>query len=751
MANEFLSSATTTCTCFAAIDELQQLTSRSLPDDGVQFSFRAADGLYQLSIIADASEFNWEELYLIMNQYGSVNERTGPWDFNWQDGNRPLVPTYRVTVDGRYLGLWYFQRVSLEDIAAKRFRGRMAFQLDTAGEHVLQLTPYRPVQIEWLSVVLERDPEDTLEPVAADLSEWARRCPTAQYADPACWAELRARLSSTHALYAEPLRGAFAWLDAKSPYIALDIPLLVAEYHLDGREDALDKALCALDSFVALEHWGNQAFEGYSQDGDMGAANTFFALAWALHALAPQLGAERRQRMLDKLRLQGERFTTQAMLTRDYWGGSLIQDHGWRALFGFGAGVILALGMLPEAERWASYIIPRVRRSLRAMPRDGVIPVYNYCSLYLYLEESLHFRNALLALTGEDAFDQAPFHAVIDYLMQVVRPDEHVMILESTMPLIGGNAFLNAMASKYGDGRAAYLQRQVLGTRQLNFTHPTQEVGYYYGSLWGLLTYDPGVSPIADPPVAKPLAHFVDSSLVTYHDSVDDVTLILRCGANPSYHAYRAASGPCDRMESAPGAGHFAVIVSTEPCLITPENGYKMVSLQRTCLLVDGKGQYGDVGYPMSLPSKQDRGAEIAFARWNEQTGCGWIRLVLTPSYPEEMGLALYTRDLLLYPGEKIICRDRVVASQPHHWSWLFQAKNDHSLTLDGLTATLGVDPFVRIAPNAGNMALRASAVPTPIVFSYSSACGFKANEHVRYDSVEATSAATIDFVLTWK
>jgi len=739
------------CPCVVALDDAQTTMAVPLPGEGAQYTFTAAEGLYQLSVVADAREFDWEELYLVLNTQGNVNERTGPWDFSFLDGNRPLVPTYRVTVDGRYLGLWYFQRVSIEDIAAKRFRGRMAFQLENAGEHVLELTPYRPLRIAWLSAVLERDPEDTLEPVTADLSDWLQRCPPAQWADPAYWQDMQQKLATTHAIFAESLQGAFAWMDKRDWFNATDVPFLLAQYYLQDNHAALEKAIRIIDEHVEKEHWGNQAFEGYSQDGDMGAANTFFVLIWAYHALGALLGEERRARMVEKLRLQGERFMTQAMLTRDYWGGSVIQDHGWRALFGFGGGVLYALGVLPEAQRWASYVIPRIRRSLRAMPRDGVIPIYNYCSLYLYLDESLQYRNALLALNGEDAYEQGPFYAVVDYLMQIVRPDEHLMVLEDTIPLIGGNAFLNVAASKNRDGRAAYLQQLVLGTPRTNFYHPTQENAYFYDCFWGLLTYDPTVPPITDPPQPAPLVHFPDSSLVCYHDTIDNVTLTLRCGASPSYHAYRTAAGPCDRMESAPGAGHFAVTLGTAPRLATPEGGYKMLSILRTCLLVDGHGQYGDIGYPMSLPSKQYRGAEITFARWDAQANYGWIRLTLTPAYPEEMGLALYTRDLLLYPGEKIVCRDRVVASQPHQWSWLFQGRNDGSLSLDGLTAIIGNDAPLRVTPHAGDLALHASIAITPVVFSYASASGFKRNQHARYDSLEATTAATVDFVLTWK
>ncbi|OPZ81041.1 MAG: hypothetical protein BWY76_03163 [bacterium ADurb.Bin429] len=496
-------------------------------------------------------------------------------------------------------------------------------------------------------------------------------------------------------------------------------------------------------------HWGNPREDGYGHDGDMGAAFVLRELAHAYHALGAELGEERRQRLLDKLRLQGDRFMANALLNRDYWGGSVMQDHGWRSLFAYADGVLHLLGVLPEVERWASYAVPRVRRSLDAMPRDGVIPLSNYCQLYLYLDDVMGYRDALLALTGEDIFDQPQFPRIIDYLMRVVRPQDHLMLLESTDPLIGGNAFLNAIAAKYKDGRAAALQQAVLTTSERPFYHPTQAFGFYLGALQGSQSYTPAV-PATPPEATEPLSYFADGGLATYRDPVDDVTLTVRCAPFAGFHAYRFAQGPCDRMGSAPGAGHFTVSLGTAPRLVTPDGGYKLQSAVRTCLLVDDRGQFGDVGYPMSIPSKRYRGEEIVFARWDNKENTGWIRLNLAPAYPEEYGLLSYSRDLLLYPGEHILCRDTVAADAPHRWSWLFQGKREIGVALDGLRAVFGDAPTLTIAP-LGIPALTARVEETPVVWSYASVSGFKVFEHVRYDSEDTTTFAQVEFVLTWK
>jgi len=712
--------------------------------DAISYTFASGPGLYQLSVIADAGDFDWDALYLVLNEFGNVSQRTGPWDFNLQDQNRPLVPAYWVALDGRRLGLWFFQRVSLEDMAARRFRGRMAF-LAEDGTHTLTLEPYRPMRLRWTAVLLEADPEDTLEPFTVS----SHNGPAARQADPAYWDDLRAKLATTHAAYAGPLRDAFAWVNAHKTPAPIHLPFLIARHRLEGDAAALAAALEVVDAAIARPHWGNPREDGYGHDGDMGAAFVLRALAHAYHALGAELGADRRQRLRDKLRLQGDRFMANALLNRDYWGGSVLQDHGWRALFAYADGVLHLLGVLPEAERWAAYAVPRVRRSLDAMPRDGVIPLSNYCQLYLYLDDVTGYRDALLALTGEDIFEQPQFPAIIDYLLRVVRPRDHLMLLESADPLIGGNAFLNAIAAQYGDGRAAALQQAVLTTGERPFYHTTQAYGFHLGALQGLQSYRPAVPP-APLPTPEPLSFFADGGLATYRDPVDDVTLTIRCAPFAGYHAYRRAQGPCDRMGQAPGAGHFTVSLGAAPRLVTPDGGYKLQSALRTCLLVDGRGQYGDIGYPMSIPARRHRGEEILFARWDLAEHAGWIRLNLAPAYPEDDGLLSYTRDLLLYPGAHILCRDTVAAAAPHRWSWLFQGKREIGVALDGRRAIFGGAPTLAISPR-GVPALTARIEETPVVWSYASSSGFTAFDHVRYESEEATAFAQVEFMLTWK
>ncbi|MFW6039369.1 MAG: hypothetical protein ACOC9P_02715, partial [bacterium] len=315
--------------------------------------FHAGAGLYQLSVIVDASEYNWEQTYVNLYEFHNKGQRTGPWDFELHT-NRPLIPAYWVHLDGRRLGMWFFQRVSLEDIAHKRFRGNTAFQIEKAGEHELKLVPYQPLGVRWISVKLEVDPEDGLEPLPASLKTASGNVPSSHWTTSEYWQGQQHKLETTHAAYRQPLRGAAEFaLTREHPghdqrvNPALDIPLLVAGERLGLIEGGIARAIELIDESVARPHWGKSNEDGYGHNGDMGAALLMRSLAWAIHIISAQeLGDARREQLLAKLAYQGDRFLEQALLTRDYWGGSLRQDHGWRSIWSFATAALLLHGIV---------------------------------------------------------------------------------------------------------------------------------------------------------------------------------------------------------------------------------------------------------------------------------------------------------------------------------------------------------------------------------------------------------------------
>lgn len=715
-----------------------------------------------MSVIADAKQFNWDELYVKLFKYGNKGQRTGPWDFDETNDNRPLMPSYWVSVDGRRIGLWFFQRVSLEDIERRRFRSKTAFHLASDGNHNIILEPYRPFVVEWLSARLEPDPEDRLLPPAG-LRHADGNVSAAKWSEETFWPEQRRRLETTHCIYCEPLRRSFDWVAGVKPdvpqdaarksAVAEDIQLLIAAHYLENRPGALEQALQILDQMTALPHWGNPREDAYSHNGDMGAGFTMRALAMALHMFGNRLGADRRKRLLDKLTLQGNRFFELALLNHDYWGGSLIQDHGWQSMFAFGTAALHLYGIIPEAELWLAYVIPRLDRALAAMPRDGVIPAGSYYTLAYYTEEASHYRNTLLELSGRDIFDAPEFRLIVPFVASVLKEDETVMLVGGhgdRHDLTSGGMFMNIMAAKHRDAVAAQISRAIAENRPKSFYHSRQMGNHYYGMLNAFMTYDPCVAPAPAVLARRHLLHFEDSCFVHYRDDALGVVLALRCGPLNGRHAYLHSLCSCDRLGDAPGAGHFALFLDGVPLLVTPEAGYCLHSFHRSCLLVDDNGQYGDIGYPMSLPDVRDRGEQIVGTRWNEATGKGLIRLDLKPAYPGELDMVAYQRDFIITGGRRIICRDHVVFNSPHRLAWLFHGKREYGVALDGLIGRFGKEPKVSLAPHPTGFAVQAALRETEIVWSYASTGGFKPFDYVRYDASRPLSCAVIDFELTW-
>ncbi len=755
-----------TCT----IGGTASLPVRRRGDEALCVRFHAPAGLYQLAVVADASRFNWEELYIPLTLYGNRGQRTGPWDFDLLRQHSPLVPSYWVELDGRRIGLWFFERVSLPDIESRRFRGKTAFHVRGAGEHELALTPYRPMEIEWMSARLEMDPEDRL--AALPCAARPAAMPAARWGQERFWGERRRALATTHSVYREPLRRAVDWLysekkmdlavdEGRKSSTAEDVLLLTAAHHLLGREGALARALELVEHFTAMPYWGNPKTDGYSHNGDMGAAQTFRPLATAFHALGGCMGDGLRDRLRAKLAHQGDIFMDQALLNRDYWGGSLLQDHGWTSLFAWGAGALSLYGVTPEAERWVSYVIPRLDRALAAMPRDGAIPHSSYFSLDYYTEEVMHYRNALRALTGRDVFDEAPFHPVIEWLHTVLDERECAQWLYGhgdRLPLTGGYAFLNAMTAKYGDARAARFHRLLLEPRAVHFYHSRQRSNHYHGLLSGFMEYDPeadrralGGAPETPGDGVAHLKHFPDSGVAHYRDDRLGAALALRCGPYAGRHAWLSSACPCDRLGDAPGAGHFVLFLSGQPLLVTPDSPYRLNTFLRSCLLVDGRGQYGDTGYPMSIPSFPMRGEEIESVQWDAAARAGRVRLNLRPAYPEELGMALYLREFVFTGERRILCRDEVLFDRPRQMAWLFQGQRERGVALAGLCAHFGRGPTLRVTPRrVEGPALTATLRETEVVWGYSSTAHFKPFDHVRYEGVEPARRGVMEFELTW-
>ena len=553
-------------TVVCAFDELTSVPIIDQTDGTRSFCFTGAPGLFQLSIFFDAAGFDWESLYVNLNAYHNENQRTGPWDFEMKTAT-PIVPSYWVTLDGQKLGLWYAQRVSLEDIANKRFRGRLAFDVRQAGEHRLELTPFKPVKVTWLAARLERDPEDHLQ-AGLQPRNPPSSLPAAAFANPDFWEAQQRKLATTHSLY-QPVFQAVLESVRNGAAPADGLPWLVAAYHLEGNAKARTHALSMVDHYLGLPAWGRPREDVYGHNGDIGGGATLRNMAFAYHMLGPELGADRQARLLKKLALQGDAFLTQALLMRDYWGGSLLQDHGWRAIADFGTAALQLWGVLPEADRWVAYVIPRLDRAIEAAPPEGTIPGSSYYSPWLYGQNIMWYRDALLARTGVDLLERPALRQIPAFMAAVYDEDKRAMYVVENgdkIRVYGSEHLLAAVAARFQDATAARLHCRMLESALDPVAHGGHQAEENTSLLWGFLAYDPAVALSAAPvkPVRQ-ISWYKDAGFVQYRNDEQAVALALRCGPWLGYHTQFEATGPCDQMECRPGMGHFALFIQGEP------------------------------------------------------------------------------------------------------------------------------------------------------------------------------------------
>jgi hypothetical protein len=749
------------CRCVSfLLQDLEQLPLHIYGNEAT-LHFAAAPGLYQFAAIADGSDFDWESLYINLFEDGNKGRRTGPWDFDLTNGNRPLVPAFRVTLDGEYLGLWFFQRISLADLQAKRFRGRMAFHIDCAGEHELRFTAYHENPLSWSLARLEGDPEDVLLPEVK--STFLSPPPAARWAEETFWQQkrklLRGAARDIFQQHLDPLfRNAIA--DPQPP--ASSIPFLLAAWRLDGNAAALESLEKAVENTVALPHWNNPHEDGYGHDGDMGAAMCLRHLAWIYRATEREnpFNAGLRERLLRKVLLQGNRFLQLALLNRDYWGGSVLQDHGWRSFFQFGDAVLHLLGIIPEAELWARYVLPRIDRSLQAMPRDGVIPPSSYCLPHNYLDVMAHYRDARLAFDGDDIYDRTPVEQIPQYLHAVLRAADGVWMTScrniggDTMPFFGGGLFWAQLAER-GNSLAGPLCRLSLQHTTLEGHDKHYQGGLHQSVLSTLLGTPAGnplwqeETPLPSPP---PVSYFADSGLVHYRDLRNDITFAVRCGPHHGYHAEAYATGPSDQMMIAPDSGHFILARGSHPFLTTPDFGYSLRTAFRSCLLIDGQGQNADVGYPMSIPSQPYCGGHIETVQWNEKAAQLRVALNLTRAYPKDLGVLFYTREFFIDP-KVLLVRDEISLDERRRLSWYFQSKREYGIAINetDLSAQIGGANGFLLRATAPELPLQISRHETEVVWSYVSNSGFRPFDHVRYETQKKDRHALVEFRFNWQ
>ncbi len=612
-------------------------------------------GLYALTVEADARQFAWEDLYIVFNWYGNKDQRTGPWDFNETQDNRPVMPAYWVVLDGRRLGLWYFNRLSVEQVAQQRCRGELGFRITHPGRHRLEFIPYRPFAIEWTQVHLLPEPHDRLQPMDDLPSDLIGRLLPPVMPDNRFTQGFRDSVAFAKQQVNTKRNSGF------------QLPILAAAWRWTGDAEASAAARQVIQRYLDLPVWGNPREDGYGHNGDMAAATPLFGMAVALRWMGDEL-ADLRPRILAKLEKQGDTFLEMAWLHRGYWGGSILQDHGFVSFAWFACAAYCLHDILPAARHWLAFAVPRMQRTLAAMPRDGVVPATSYHRIWMYVDKLVLFRELHLLATGHDIHQHEAIRAIPRAARACFVPQRLAFAFPSSRGdftlFDGAQAFLAQLAQ---DDDAAWLLDQFFADENLHRARPPYNEWHFQKDwLWALLfaqsrqPVDPQKSSFTN---VKAETHwFKDSGVGVVRAAAS--LLVAHCGPPCSGTSYEHATCVCDRMVLAPLDGSFVYVHEGRRVLHTAEGDYRQGTEVGNMLLVDGHGQRGDIGMPMSYPDFKYHGQRILDV--SETT----VEMDLAPAY---RGLHRYTRSVALEATGALWLQDIVVPASRRTLCWRFQ------------------------------------------------------------------------------
>jgi hypothetical protein len=699
-------------------------------------------GIYRIDALFNAARFDWEKLYLPMNDFGNAGQRTGPWDFDF-NGARPLLPAWWFALNGERIGLAICPRPSPSQLQSRRLDLRLCFEVAAAGETVIELEPYNDFDLDVLHFQLSPEEDDVPRAVALQPEPNFARV-QAEGGVLEAWQE---KLETSHAHYEPLIQSALSF--AKAEPNSEVLPLLAWAARARGDGQAKAKALALLRELIAREHWGNLLPDGYGHDGDMGAAAIIEPLSFVLQWWREELEKEGLfEPLRAKLLLQMRRFYRLILLTNGYWGGSLLQDHGHRSVSRFGVAAINLLDESEEAIKWLEFAYQRMARVLAALPPDGAIPFSSYHKIHLYMDDMTTWCDALFHATDNDIFADALFPKIVSFVSNRLQESRCEVLCASPRgdrkDFDAGWGFLSAIATKHRDVSAARLAA-ILRERYRQMPMPLRPAS----TLLAALDHDTLVE--SQPLQPENFDVRLESGHAFYRLPEREIAVAMRCPPpGGSTQAARHMRNPCDLALDCPLAGHFTVSIGDHTLLLTAEGGYRMRSSLGCVLLVDGKGGYGDEDYAMGVPGLPFRGEAIVATRFDAEKREAYVRLNLAPAYRRENQLLRYHREFFLNPNG-LLCRDTVVSAAPHEYSWHFQTY-----------ARRSIEPLekcaFRISDGAAALTLRGSCAegelqtrvaPTEVVWSYQNENNDEEFCHIEY-SIAGHAAITAEFSAEW-
>jgi Domain of unknown function (DUF4962) len=720
-------------------------------DHAFSFTRHLQPGIYTVGVYADLADFDWDSLYQPMTKHGNTGQITGPWDFHLYNGFQPLIPTWRVEIDGREVGLFYFPRPTLRDMDTKTGRGEFAFEVAEAHDVSIVCRPHMDFALKPLALTLETSAFDRFvdQPWAAKGLDANWAWAMGQGANMSATAE-RIRGTGMECLLSE---GVTYFRDRDMSTSALKalgeeaLPIFALGWRLLGDEDCLDRTKEMIRALLELPAWGNQKKYGYAHNGDMHAGMILYCLALVYNWLQDDLGDGLKSALLERLERQGDIFLEQQLLHVHYWGGAVAQDHGFRSTSMFLFGALALLGHTERAAHWLRFLVPRFERTLAVLPDDGCAPFTTYQQLFNTYHNTADVAIALKYASGRDVLTLPALRNAPDYVLASL--DEESMTC-ARGPFLYEYSFFLALAGGRDASRARYLVKLLEEAYHKRNYHFRPEEAFRHDRVYNnlktcLFLYDATLASEARPETPA-LTHFPDGGAVYYQSPNSRLQVSARCfPMTASFHATGTDQTGSDNIMLNPDAGAFSVSVGVTGLIQSIGAGYRAGSHLSNVALIDGQGQIGDIGSPMSLNLDRWTGARIQQCTTSDCGRTGRARINLAPAYPAELGVRTYTRDLE-FLEDLVRVRDTILCKDAHQFEWHFQMSDNRQVAQEGADVYRICFSESAVRLRFTGPGLSAALAPTEVVWSYSNVNNDKAFKHLNIHTTEARNAICVEF-----
>ncbi|MHC4874359.1 MAG: hypothetical protein ACYTFY_21105, partial [Planctomycetota bacterium] len=676
-------------------------------DNTFTFTSHFNKGLHTFGMQADMADFDWDRLWMPMTKFENKGQLTGPWDFNLYEDNVPLIPTWKIFRNDRYVGLLYMKRPTIEDLDQKILRAEFGFYVEQDEEITFRAEPYNEFSIRPISTYVEPNMFDQFEE-----QEWAKKGLNANWAhyiaNTLGWDKIKEKieggeweefLKAGTSIYKDKYIDPIHYAGQKKPAIPADsLTLMAFAGKIYNDQDLIDYCVDAVKYYLDLPAWGNQNKYGYGHNGDMTAALVIKHMSVLYNWIGDELG-DLKDKLLARLEKQLDIFFELQLLMAQYWGGATLQDHGYRSSPSVGFAAINLLGHTDAAQKVLSFYIPRFNRTIEKQPYDGFISFAQYHKIQLHVNDMVDFRIAYKYASGIDPFKKTPaFPNVPKYILSALDEESLFTMICCTRgdrkEFHVGLPFFFMLAKDYDCERSKYLANVLMEHYRKNkfdlrqFNAPKGQDTRYVWKIYetlpiAILEYEDGIFSDKRPDVHN-LNYFEDGGAIQYRNPENRFNVATICTSNTaSFHAVGTDLSGTDMGISNPSMGAFTVGVNETMLLQTGESGYRTGTYLGNVLMIDGKGQYGDNGYAMGVPTRVWKGQRIQKCLMNPDKTSGSARINLAPAYRTELGVLTYTRDLY-FEEDKVLVRDTVITKEKHKFNYWFNTYQKHNIEEKG-------------------------------------------------------------------